>query len=193
MTKPHSPALGPFRFYMVSHAAAEHATGEGFPFLRRHQLLHLEAQSKGFGHNALPSMEKRSRCQCHDAYRIILSDMTQHPDQSSVILALREEFRSHLETFYSRLKLAPPYESVEKAIRSLTTAVHSLPVAQQARLPQKPELKWEQFRRAFETSGLAKKHRGIIAGLAQNRHALGLPSEYDHFLDLFTSSPTTTS
>ena len=37
--------------------------------------------------------------------------------QSDLVLTLREEFRSHLETFYSRLKLAPPYESVEKAIR----------------------------------------------------------------------------
>jgi hypothetical protein len=116
--------------------------------------------------------------------------MTYQAGQSPVTLALREEFRSHLETFYSRLKLAPPYESVEKAIRSLTTALHGLPEAERARLSQESGLKWEQFRRAFETSGLAKKHRGIIAGLAQNRQALGLPSEYDHFLDLFTSSPT---
>ena len=119
--------------------------------------------------------------------------MTYQAGQSPVTLALREEFPTHLETFYSRLKLAPPYESVEKAIRSLTTAVHSLPDAEQARLAQQPMLKWEQFRRAFETSGLARKHRGIIAGLAQNRQALGLPSEYDHFLDLFGSGPTTPS
>ena len=37
-------------------------------------------------------------------------------------LALREEFRHHLETFYAQLKLAPPYESVEKAIRLLHAA-----------------------------------------------------------------------
>lgn len=114
--------------------------------------------------------------------------MTRQSGQSPVTLALRDEFRFHLETFYSRLKLAPPYESVEKAIRALTTAVHSLPDAQQARLAQQPALKWEQFCRAFETSGLAKKHRGIIAGLAQDKPALGLPSEYDHFLNLFTGS-----
>jgi hypothetical protein len=41
--------------------------------------------------------------------------------------------------------------------------------------------------RAFHTSGLAKKHRGIIAGLARNRSALDLPAEYDHFLNLFTT------
>jgi len=108
--------------------------------------------------------------------------------QSELIRALREEFRSHLETFYSRLKLAPPYESVEQAIRSLTAAVHRLSGAEQARLAQDPNLKWQQFRAAFETSGLAKKHRGIIAGLARNRSGLDLPSEYDHFLTLFTST-----
>jgi hypothetical protein len=108
--------------------------------------------------------------------------------QSEVTRALREEFRSHLELFYARLKLAPPYESVEKAIRALTTAVHSLPKAQQARLAQDGEMRWEEFRRAFEASGLAKKHRGIIAGLARNRAGLDLPQEYDRFLTLFTST-----
>jgi hypothetical protein len=107
--------------------------------------------------------------------------------QSEPARALREEFRTHLEVFYSRLKLAPPYESVEKALRTLTTALHHLSIADQARLLQDPRLKWEEFRRAFETSGLANKHRGIIAGLARNRAALDLPAEYDHFLGLFTS------
>jgi hypothetical protein len=119
--------------------------------------------------------------------------MTHHTAaQADLTRALREEFRSHLVTFYSQLKLAPPYESVEKAIRALTTAVHGLSNAQQARLAQDPALKWDQFRQAFETSGLAKKHRGIIAGLAQTREQLGLPPEYDHFLNLFTSTPSST-
>jgi hypothetical protein len=87
-----------------------------------------------------------SRCQCRESYRIIPSTMTYQAGQSPVTLALREEFRSHLETFYSRLKLAPPYESVEKAIRSLTTALHGLPEAERARLSQESGLKWEQFR-----------------------------------------------
>ena len=106
---------------------------------------------------------------------------------SAVVTALREEFRSRLETFYAQLKLAPPYESVEKAIRALITALHGLPKAEQARIPGDAALKWEQFRNAFETSGLSKKHRGIIAGLARNRHQLDLPPEYDHFLNLFRS------
>jgi len=108
--------------------------------------------------------------------------------QPDVTEALREEFRSHLETFYAQLKLAPPYESVEKAVRALITAVHALPKAEQARIVENTDLKWEQFRQAFESSGLSKKHRGIIAGLAKNRAGLNLSTDYDRFLSLFGPS-----
>ncbi|MBA5868152.1 MAG: hypothetical protein GDA67_15775 [Nitrospira sp. CR1.3] len=106
---------------------------------------------------------------------------------SESIQGLREEFRSHLETFYARLNLAPPYESVEKAIRALTTALHAMPKDELTRVAADSALKWAQFRQAFETSGLSKKHRGIIAGLARDRTRLNLPAEYDQFLSLFTS------
>jgi hypothetical protein len=109
------------------------------------------------------------------------------PTHNGTIDSLKDEFRHHLETFYAKLKLAPPYESVEKAIRSLVTSVHALPSAEQALLATTSELRWEQFRRAFEVSGLSKKHRGIIAGLARDRSNLNLPPEYDHFLSLFAS------
>lgn len=109
------------------------------------------------------------------------------PHVSDPIHNLREEFRAHLETFYAQLKLAPPYESVEKAIRALTTSVHALPKSEQSRLLSDQARRWEQFRQAFETSGLSKKHRGIIAGLARNRSSLSLPAEYDQFLSLFMS------
>jgi hypothetical protein len=102
-------------------------------------------------------------------------------------LALREEFRHHLETFYAQLKLAPPYESVEKAIRSLTTSLHALPPVERARLTTDAAVRWQHFRQAFVSSGLDKKHRGIIAGLARNRSGLDLPAEYDQFLSLFIS------
>lgn len=105
-----------------------------------------------------------------------------HPTQ-----ILREEFRRHLEIFYAKLKLAPPYESVEQAIRTLTTSLHAMPKEQQTRIASDPALQWREFRQAFETSGLVKKHRGIIAGLARNRPALELPAEYDHFLNLFSA------
>ncbi|MGH7216110.1 MAG: hypothetical protein ACREIG_02620 [Nitrospiraceae bacterium] len=102
-------------------------------------------------------------------------------------LALREEFRHHLETFYAQLKLAPPYESVEKAIRSLTTSVRALSPLERARVTTDTAARWQQFRQAFESSGLSKKHRGIIAGLARNRSSLNLPDEYDQFLSLYLS------
>ena len=109
------------------------------------------------------------------------------PTQLDPLQILRDEFRRHLETFYARLKLAPPYESVEKALRALTTAVHAMPKEEQRRIITNSAARWEQFVRAFHTSGLAKKHRGIIAGLARNRAALDLPADYDHFLNLFTT------
>ena len=95
--------------------------------------------------------------------------------------------RHHLETFYAQLKLAPPYESVENAIRSLTTSVHALPPLERARLATDATARWQQFRQAFESSRLSKKHRGIIAGLARNRSSLNLPTEYDAFLSLYLS------
>jgi hypothetical protein len=107
------------------------------------------------------------------------------PSVSDPIQVLREEFRRHLETFYARLNLAPPYESVEKAIRTLTTHVHALPRDEQVRIVADPSLQWQHFRDAFDTSGLVKKHRGIIIGLVRDRAAVKLPVEYDHFLHFF--------
>jgi hypothetical protein len=120
------------------------------------------------------------------SYHSGLSTMTAPRDsRADPIPALQEEFRHHLQTFYAQLQLAPPYESVEKAIRSLTTSIRALAPVEQARLAADPTLRWQQFRQAFEASGLSKKHRGIIAGLARNRASLNLPEEYDQFLSLF--------
>ncbi len=107
------------------------------------------------------------------------------PTQSDHFHALKDEFRRHLETFYAGLKLAPPYESVEKAVRTLTTLLHARPKEEQDRILSDPTRRWLIFRQAFDDSGLAKKHRGIIAGLVRNRSSLNLATEYDHFLDLF--------
>jgi hypothetical protein len=104
---------------------------------------------------------------------------------------LRETFRRHLETFYAAVKLAPPYHSVEKAILELTKSLHALPLEERARLALDPEARWVQFRQAFLVSGLNQKHRGILAGLARQRGALGLPSEYDCLLDTFLQDNAT--
>jgi O-acetyl-ADP-ribose deacetylase (regulator of RNase III) len=126
-------------------------------------------------------------CRNDGASRIIHLATMSEPTapQTDHTLALREEFRHHLETFYAQLKLAPPYESVEKAIRSLTTSVHALPPSERARLATDAHARWQHFRQAIESSGLSKKHRGIIAGLARNRSSLNLPAEYDQFLNLY--------
>ena len=109
------------------------------------------------------------------------------PDRLS---SLKAEFRHHLETFYAGLQLAPPYESVEKAIRTLTTMIHGLPFEEQTRIMTDPGLRWQHFQLAFDASGLAKKHRGIIGGLARHRSTVNLPSEYDHFFNLFLPKKT---
>jgi len=108
------------------------------------------------------------------------------PSASHPTQRLSEEFRRRLEIFYAGLNLAPPYESVEKAIRTLTSAVHALPREEQKQLLADVELQWQLFRQVFDQSGLAKKHRGIIVRLARNRSAINLPSDYDHFLGLFS-------
>jgi hypothetical protein len=103
----------------------------------------------------------------------------------SPLKLLQDEFRRHVQTFYGGLQLAPPYESVEKAVRHLTAAVKALPEQEQQRLLTDSSLRWEQYRQAFAESGLSHKHRGIIGGLARRRHTLRLPPEYESWLDLY--------
>ena len=99
--------------------------------------------------------------------------------------SMAAEFRRSLQLFYSRLQLASPYESVEKAIRRLTVSIKALPAEEQQRVLSDPSLRWAHYRQAFIDSGLNQKHRGIIAGLAQRRGTLGLSPEFDNFLDLY--------
>ena len=105
--------------------------------------------------------------------------------QDSPDTLLREEFRRHLQLFYSRLKLAPPYHSVEKALVLLATILKTIPATELQQLAAEPPLRWAYYRKAFVESGLSLKHRGIIAGLARDRRALELPEELDILLDLY--------
>ena len=107
--------------------------------------------------------------------------------QDSPDTLLRDEFRRHLQLFYSRLKLAPPYHSVEKALALLTTMLKTIPAAELQQLVADPPLRWAYYRKAFVESGLSQKHRGIIAGLARDRRALELPEEFDTLLDLYVT------
>lgn len=103
------------------------------------------------------------------------------------IKILAEDFRRHLEMFYARLKLAPPYDSVEKAIKSLTIALTAMPAEEQTRVIADPALAWIQYRQAFVNSGLSSKHRGIILGLIRSNQTTALPAEYTALLDAYTS------
>ncbi|MBS0171820.1 MAG: hypothetical protein JSR62_15850 [Nitrospira sp.] len=108
---------------------------------------------------------------------------------SGPIESLREEFRGHLALFYSRLKLAAPYDSVEKALGTLTKTLTALPPEELIRLASDTSARWTHFRTAFVESGLNLKHRGIIAGLAQSGTPVDLPQEFDHLLNLYRRTP----
>jgi len=100
---------------------------------------------------------------------------------------LAEDFRQHLQTFYSCLKLAPPYDSVEKAVSHLTAALKAMPAQDRERLASDPSSRWRQYQASFVDSGLARKHRGIIAGLVRSG-AAQVPRDYLPWLELFSSA-----
>jgi hypothetical protein len=117
----------------------------------------------------------------------MLPPMAASPARPDPAQQVRDEFRTHLETFYAGLKLAPPYHSVEKAIAQLTASLNALAPEERTKLAADPVGRWAQYRKAFVDSGLHQKHRGIIAGLVKSGQTGGLPKEYDHFLQLFMS------
>lgn len=101
---------------------------------------------------------------------------------TDAIESLRDDFRHQLEIFYSSLKLAPPYHSVEKAITTLVTKLKAMPLDERNRVEADPALRWEEYHKAFVASGLHLKHRGIIVGLLRSNQTANLPPEHKHFL-----------
>jgi hypothetical protein len=97
---------------------------------------------------------------------------------------LTEDFRRHLEVFYALLKLAPPYESVERALKHFSQSLKAMSLEHRHRIAEDQSLRWDQYRLSFLESGLSKKHRGIIAGLARSGQS-HLPDEYRPWLELF--------
>lgn len=114
---------------------------------------------------------------------------TGHNRERGPVESFRDEFREHLDVFYSCLKLAAPYDSVEKALGRLTTNLKALPPEELQHLSMDAAQRWTHFRQAFVESGLSLKHRGIIAGLARSRQSLNLPPEFDYLLDLYMTTP----
>ncbi|GJL55682.1 MAG: hypothetical protein NPIRA02_28140 [Nitrospirales bacterium] len=113
--------------------------------------------------------------------------MSLQPD--NLALSLREDFRYHLEQFYAFLHLAPPYNSVEKAIRYLSTTLQQQSQEEREQLATHHHLRWPLFEQAFIESGLPKKHHGIIRGLIQAHKCDHLPKEYTVFTQPFRVNP----
>lgn len=101
------------------------------------------------------------------------------------IQMLRDDFRRQLEIFYARLKLAPPYHSVEKAVAQLTANLRAMTPEEQQHLVTDPVRQWGEYRRAFIESGLNQKHRGPILGLIRSKQTHNLPPEHEQFLQAF--------
>ncbi|MCY4612868.1 MAG: hypothetical protein OXB94_04495 [Nitrospira sp.] len=108
--------------------------------------------------------------------------MSRHDDQ-----ALLSEFRQNLEAFYAALKLAPPYDSVEKTIRRLSALFQTKTAEEQAQLLGDDSLRRELHVQAFMESGLHKKHRGIITGLARTEAFDQFPESVRYLLEPFRS------
>src|SRR5947209_20007426 len=64
-------------------------------------------------------------CLPGDPRRILILMGASH-SHADAVQSLPDQFRRHPTVFYARLKPAPPYHSVEKAIRHLTTALHAM-------------------------------------------------------------------
>ena len=101
--------------------------------------------------------------------------------------ALRDDFRHHLEQFYASLNLAPPYHSLEKAIRLLSTEGERKTPEELERLIEDSNLKWNFYDEIFLESGLSQKHRGIIQGLIESNQTFSIPAPYRNFLNAFHS------
>ena len=101
--------------------------------------------------------------------------------------ALLNEFRENLEAFYAALKLAPPYDSVEKTIRCLSALLNTKTAEEQAQVLSDNAVKWQLHVQAFVDSGLHKKHRGIITGRARTDAFDQFPESLRYLLEPFRS------
>lgn len=95
------------------------------------------------------------------------------------------EFRGHLEAFYASLKLAPPYNSIEKALTALASAYHSNTSEEKEHVNFDETIRQRLYQDAFVESGLYKKHRGIIAGLLRGPNSYVPAKEYQYLLQPF--------
>ncbi len=101
------------------------------------------------------------------------------------VAQLQQEYRKELESFYAWLQLAPPYNSVEKAIQCLGQIFEKQSEIQKQEILETSPLKWSLFQKAFIESGLGNKHRGIIAGLVAHQDVTIIPESHQYFIQAF--------
>ncbi len=97
------------------------------------------------------------------------------------------EFRANLEAFYAEMKLAPPYDSVEKTIRCLDSLLKARTTEEQTQVFSDHALRRQLHVQAIIDSGLQKKHRGIIAGLVRTDAFEQFPESLRYLLEPFRS------
>jgi len=111
-------------------------------------------------------------------------DLVMSPHDCQTLL---NELRQNLAAFYAALKLAPPYDSVEKAIRCLSTLFKTKTVEEQEQLLGNDSLRWKLYVQALIDSGLHTKHRGIITELARTDDLGRFPESVRYLLEPFRS------
>ena len=95
------------------------------------------------------------------------------------------EFRQELESFYKHLQLAPPYDSVEKALTYLSRRLSTQSTDEQHQMARDQTFKWKLFQEAMVESGLHRKHRGIIAGLLRSQSQDFIPEAQRYLQEPF--------
>ena len=103
---------------------------------------------------------------------------------SEIRSRVEADFRQRLTAFYWSLQLTPPYHSVEKAGLALRDALADLQEPTLQATAADPVLLGRLFTKVIRESGLANKHRGIIAGLLAQYPDL-LPPECRPLADAF--------
>ena len=111
--------------------------------------------------------------------------MVEAESVAGAVQRIRNDFRRQLEVFYTGVKLAPPYHSIEQAVATLAARLKAMAPDERARLSADRTLLWREYHHAFVESGLSQKHRGIIRGLIQANRITGLPTEHEHFLTAY--------
>lgn len=103
----------------------------------------------------------------------------------SPVQILLTDFRRDLESFYQRLQLTPPYDSVEKALTCLSNLMQTKPPDEQQQIADNEIHKWMLYQKAVIESGLYKKHRGIIAGLLRSQNTAEIPEAQRYIQEPF--------